>query len=1264
MLLSTKSLAVLYLLIYETIALPTGTHLLENTSSQFLWAASDAHRQHFGGQAAATLHSREAPAAPVLKPVPISSPSSSGSRVATSADQSSRHPACTHLELVNVYFVANDAARDKITGGNHVRSMFNTTAWSEEALETTNHTITPLALCITDVNGTRTAHLLMERGLGRDIWLIIVQAFKQIKGKLWVKTPHGTVMLPKGEVPMVGTTAPAPIPPVAGAPAPVVPAPVNPAPIAQGATSAMGSDIVISQAGTGSTANTAISITENNYNFISEVNGDTITQPAAEHVAQGVTQHLESTGRQPAQITAQPPGTMPEPLRETSRGDIVRQQRAYHDSSQPSSEGSPPAPSDKGTPPFTAKGGPSTPGKDGLPPPEHDHAPQSGKDESQRIEHEKQTAAEKAKVDTEERNQNAKINDKSKQDLKAVEESTSQQLENADKDLQNAKQNADLEESTSKQAAAQEKASTDQYADEEVAKGKKSEESRAREKQQSTQRKTESSRARRSKRARRIVYMISRLQSRRQRKQASKNAKAGTERVTKSPGRGSVQEKPPTPEQPGSPEEPGSPERNGKGKGKVPNEPPGRPGTPERPPDPQTPGSPEGPAKPNDPARPPPPGQNINGEGPAPRPDARPPGNAGSSSNPAPPEGRPAAPPGSHNNGAPGTSSPMQPEAPPPGAKSPGDVKPPSEPPKSNPWPKRPVGVHSDKPPEKVPGGVKAAPEIGPNEVPSGSAPVRNPIRSKWQHRPGAGSAVIYRGTDSGGLERSKRAQRGIDLNERLSKTNEILRSPATNDHAKATADRTSLLTQKQQLAEDVKETGQKGQSLLKRQQDHSKVTMDRMSKAGADFKNFTPKEMAAFKDVMAEFSSGPEGPGSGSTPPGTPRTGMTLPGTPGSESPPGTPGFGSKTPVSLEPEVRPPTVPNSPPETPGSATGGTPGGRGQSSSWSSQGAAPRPPARVPPSNAGPARNHFELADRTFRRVSRWEVDSFPRLMAPLQPAQYNVGQLEANGHYIPDRAGHQHVNQADIGSNTMGDEHGGLAQEDGASDARPKTPEGKPATSPKPDTTPGKAPGTSPKAPKVAKPGLKPGSFKSPSAALNNLKMVMPAGRASAVALMTGEFMMGFAVQVAFGFIVEWSLDKMSGGQMSKDQKEGAAGMMAAFQGGHVDMKGFWKSYLKFEFAPLKAMAMGIGKIWKTEFKAVKWAWGHLKKGLKKLGHGIKKLWGKLTGKHDEKRDTGSEVSQEDMARELQELLVKAAAGFFPEISVEHVKREYIPII
>nr|OQO24424.1 hypothetical protein B0A51_09098 [Rachicladosporium sp. CCFEE 5018] len=107
-----KWLAILHLLVYQTVAVPTTDHLL--SGSKYRWAASEAYRQQCREKATGSLHAQQTSS----DPVPDQSTSNSTSQSIPPFESTPYNQTFTHGFPVTLYVVPNDAPYDELSNGN------------------------------------------------------------------------------------------------------------------------------------------------------------------------------------------------------------------------------------------------------------------------------------------------------------------------------------------------------------------------------------------------------------------------------------------------------------------------------------------------------------------------------------------------------------------------------------------------------------------------------------------------------------------------------------------------------------------------------------------------------------------------------------------------------------------------------------------------------------------------------------------------------------------------------------------------------------------------------------------------------------------------------------------------------------------------------------------------------------------------------------------------------------------------------------------
>ncbi|KAK6438576.1 hypothetical protein LTR95_005214 [Oleoguttula sp. CCFEE 5521] len=152
-----KWLAILHLLVYQTVAIPTTDHLL--SGSEYRWAASEAYRQQFREKASGSLHSRQTSSGPV----PDQGTSTSTPEPSSTFEGSPDNFTFTHGFPATFYIVPNDAPYEDLSKGKMWRYT-NESAydrwWSQE-FSKYNITIAPVMITF---NEDGAPHIVSKRG--------------------------------------------------------------------------------------------------------------------------------------------------------------------------------------------------------------------------------------------------------------------------------------------------------------------------------------------------------------------------------------------------------------------------------------------------------------------------------------------------------------------------------------------------------------------------------------------------------------------------------------------------------------------------------------------------------------------------------------------------------------------------------------------------------------------------------------------------------------------------------------------------------------------------------------------------------------------------------------------------------------------------------------------------------------------------------------------------------------------------------------------
>ncbi|OQN99904.1 hypothetical protein B0A48_14109 [Cryoendolithus antarcticus] len=152
-----KWFAILHLLVYQTVAIPSTEHLLHG--SQYRWAASEPYRQQPRETATGSLHSRR----PSSDPAPKQGTGSSTSKSSPTFMNVTEDPDYTHLFLVAGYIFPDDAPFDELTRGNPWRHADERSPdrWDSQEMAKYNISIAQLGV---GFNWDGTSESIQKRG--------------------------------------------------------------------------------------------------------------------------------------------------------------------------------------------------------------------------------------------------------------------------------------------------------------------------------------------------------------------------------------------------------------------------------------------------------------------------------------------------------------------------------------------------------------------------------------------------------------------------------------------------------------------------------------------------------------------------------------------------------------------------------------------------------------------------------------------------------------------------------------------------------------------------------------------------------------------------------------------------------------------------------------------------------------------------------------------------------------------------------------------
>ncbi|KAK6436536.1 hypothetical protein LTR95_007277 [Oleoguttula sp. CCFEE 5521] len=152
-----KWFAILHLLVYQTVAIPTTEHLLHG--SQYRWAASEPYRQQSRETATGSLHSRR----PSSDPAPKQGTGSSTSKSSPTFMNVTEDPDYSHLFLVAGYIFPDDVPFDELTRGNPWRHADERSPdqWDSQEMAKYNITIAQLGV---GFNWDGTSESIQKRG--------------------------------------------------------------------------------------------------------------------------------------------------------------------------------------------------------------------------------------------------------------------------------------------------------------------------------------------------------------------------------------------------------------------------------------------------------------------------------------------------------------------------------------------------------------------------------------------------------------------------------------------------------------------------------------------------------------------------------------------------------------------------------------------------------------------------------------------------------------------------------------------------------------------------------------------------------------------------------------------------------------------------------------------------------------------------------------------------------------------------------------------